>query len=340
MQRLPSTLVIHKHTDGADANWAAYRNAFSPAPLQHSLGAVEFGEYKKAEGEKWAFEKIEQLWQEDLGIPETDSPEAITPEDPTTTPTVQAEPPTPKAVSFDDVSEKGNESDDSAVRRSLRKRKSSLKQREAMEGGTLKASRPTPLVHKVPLPAPVRSPTVPPAKEQSTSGFLSRLRKSRDRLVFIWHKQAGTAVRKWYLVQAFWEPNSRALIEAKRTNTLRVRFWIRHSTDSETRPTHECRFWPEVHEVHQGSDTFKAIYRVRPAHTDGAIRKGNGKYQRYEEEISIPSQIIHGPFNFAPPPRTGGISYRVSAHDWSRLRLLGPSNDVDITDVDEVVPLS
>ena len=340
MQRLPSTLVIHKHTDGADANWAAYRNAFSPAPLQHSLGAVEFGEYKKAEGEKWAFEKIEQLWQEDLGIPETDPSEAITPEDPTTTPTVQAEPPTPKAVSFDDVPEKGNESDDSAVRRSLRKRKSSLKQREAMEGGTLKASRPTPLVYKVPLPAPVRSPTASPAKEQSTSGFLSRLRKSRDRLVFIWHKQAGTAVRKWYLVQAFWEPNSRALIEAKRTNTLRVRFWIRHSTDSETRPTHECRFWPEVHEVHQGSDTFKAIYRVRPAHTDGAIRKGNGKYQRYEEEISIPSQIIHGPFNFAPPPRTGGISYRVSAHDWSRLRLLGPSNDVDITDVDEVVPLS
>jgi hypothetical protein len=349
MQKLPSTLVIHKHTDGADANWAAYRNAFSPAPLQHTLGAVEFGEFKKIEGEEWAFEKIEQLWQEGTKDPEsTKDPEAsettdpappgrLTLDDPRQAPTAQLEPLTHKTVRFDKLPEAGHESDDSSVRRSRRKRKVSAKQREAMEGGTLKARRPAPVEKTV---APVLPLATAHNSEQSTSGLLSRLRKSRDRLLFIWHRQAGTAVRKWYLVQAHWEPNSRALVDAKRTNTLRVRFWIRHSTDSVTKQTNECRFWPEVHEVHKGSDTFKAIYRVRPAHVDSVIRKGDGKFQRYELDISIPDQVIHGPFNFEPPPRAGGISYRVSPFDWARLRILGPSKDVNTCDVDEITPLS
>jgi hypothetical protein len=132
----------------------------------------------------------------------------------------------------------------------------------------------------------------------------------------------------------------RALQEAKKTNTLRVRFWIRHSSDSATHQVHDCRFWPEVHEVHKGSDTFKAIYRVRPAHVEKTLRKGDGKYQRYELDISISGQIIHGPFNFAPPPTAGGMSYKVSAADWTKLRQLGPSHLVDVSDVDEINPLS
>ena len=56
VEKLPSTLVIYKHMDGTDANWAAWRNPFIPDPLLHTLGAVGHGTFQKADGEAWAFE--------------------------------------------------------------------------------------------------------------------------------------------------------------------------------------------------------------------------------------------------------------------------------------------
>jgi hypothetical protein len=49
MEKLPSRLVIHKHTDGTGTNWATYKNSFVPSPLEPTLGAINFGYYVKSQ---------------------------------------------------------------------------------------------------------------------------------------------------------------------------------------------------------------------------------------------------------------------------------------------------
>ena len=66
MEKLPSQLVIHKHTNGTDANWAALWTPFLVAPFQHVFGAPNYGTYQQAPGQPWAFERIEDLWQDIL----------------------------------------------------------------------------------------------------------------------------------------------------------------------------------------------------------------------------------------------------------------------------------
>ena len=66
MEKLPLRLVIHKHTDGTDANWAALMTPFLVAPLQHVFGAPDHGTYQQTQDKPWAFECIEDVWQDDL----------------------------------------------------------------------------------------------------------------------------------------------------------------------------------------------------------------------------------------------------------------------------------
>ena len=98
MEKLPSNLVIHKHADGTDSRWATFHQPFSVAPLHHSMRAVEFGNYRRADGEPWAFEKIEDLWSEAEvdELPDGDQQEAAMNDDSDDAlPAIAAAPPTP-----------------------------------------------------------------------------------------------------------------------------------------------------------------------------------------------------------------------------------------------------
>ena len=66
MEKLPSRLVIHKHTDGVDSNWVALNRPYAEAPLQNVIGAPEFGTFQATKAKGWASEQIKELWEEEL----------------------------------------------------------------------------------------------------------------------------------------------------------------------------------------------------------------------------------------------------------------------------------
>jgi hypothetical protein len=75
MEKIPTTLVIHKRTDGVDSRLATMSSPFVTNPLEQQLGAVEPGRYKRAEGldgENWAYVKIKDMWHQEVDSDSSD----------------------------------------------------------------------------------------------------------------------------------------------------------------------------------------------------------------------------------------------------------------------------
>ena len=67
MERIPSPLILHKPTNGIDTRLATYHHAMVDNALESTIGIFEHGEYRPAPANaRFAFEKIEDLWQEEL----------------------------------------------------------------------------------------------------------------------------------------------------------------------------------------------------------------------------------------------------------------------------------
>jgi hypothetical protein len=75
MEKIPSTLILHKRPDGADTRFASLRRPLADSPLvQQWLGAVDNGEYQQAPAlHNFAFDKIEDLWDEPVDDSDDDS---------------------------------------------------------------------------------------------------------------------------------------------------------------------------------------------------------------------------------------------------------------------------
>ena len=62
LERIPSSVVVHKQLDSADARWVQRTATLKDNPLEHNLGFFDFGRYHKAaEDSKHAFEKVGEL---------------------------------------------------------------------------------------------------------------------------------------------------------------------------------------------------------------------------------------------------------------------------------------
>ena len=67
MERIPSPLILHKPSRGIDTRLATYTHAMIDNPLEQTMGIFEHGRYKHAPADSpFAFEKIEDLWQEEI----------------------------------------------------------------------------------------------------------------------------------------------------------------------------------------------------------------------------------------------------------------------------------
>ena len=67
MEKIPSTLILHKHADGADTRFASFRSPLAPNPLEKWLGVLDRGAYRKAEGNpNWAFEPLASMWSDEI----------------------------------------------------------------------------------------------------------------------------------------------------------------------------------------------------------------------------------------------------------------------------------
>jgi hypothetical protein len=73
MEKLPSSIVIHKRLDTMDTRLTTLEAPLIHNPLEKNLGFFEFGKYTKAAQDgDFAFEKVNQLWNEEV---ETDDSE-------------------------------------------------------------------------------------------------------------------------------------------------------------------------------------------------------------------------------------------------------------------------
>ena len=62
MEKILSTLILHKKADGADTRFAQSRTPMSEAPSETWLGVLACGAYKKAENDPaWAFVKLDDM---------------------------------------------------------------------------------------------------------------------------------------------------------------------------------------------------------------------------------------------------------------------------------------
>jgi hypothetical protein len=67
MERIPSTLVIHKRPDGVDTRMVSMRHPLVNNPVQKWLGAIDSGAYQPAAiTEAHSFVKVEDMWSDPI----------------------------------------------------------------------------------------------------------------------------------------------------------------------------------------------------------------------------------------------------------------------------------
>jgi hypothetical protein len=67
MEKLPSTIVIHKRVDTLDSRLAQMKGQLANNPLEKNLGFFDFGKYTLApEDAAFAFVKINDMWNEPI----------------------------------------------------------------------------------------------------------------------------------------------------------------------------------------------------------------------------------------------------------------------------------
>jgi hypothetical protein len=67
MEKILSTLILHKKADGADTRFAQSRTPMSEAPSETWLGVLACGAYKKAENDPaWAFVKLDDMRNQEV----------------------------------------------------------------------------------------------------------------------------------------------------------------------------------------------------------------------------------------------------------------------------------
>ena len=73
MEKLPSTLCLHKRTDGIDNRFSGIDAPTVVDPLRHILGASEYGRYRRVPDKPYAYVPIKDMWEEE--VQESDSEE-------------------------------------------------------------------------------------------------------------------------------------------------------------------------------------------------------------------------------------------------------------------------
>jgi hypothetical protein len=74
MERLPSTLCIHKKMDGTDTHFAAMECGQVIDPVQHWLGISRYGTYRAVNPDQpFTYECVADLWEENIEDESDDS---------------------------------------------------------------------------------------------------------------------------------------------------------------------------------------------------------------------------------------------------------------------------
>jgi len=66
MEKLPSELIIQRPIDGVDTRMATLESPFVPNPLEKYLRIHRFGKYKRTDDANFAYDRVKDMWQEEI----------------------------------------------------------------------------------------------------------------------------------------------------------------------------------------------------------------------------------------------------------------------------------
>ena len=315
MERLPSSLVVHKRVATLDTKLAEMGGDMVSNPLERNLGFYDFGRYTTAPGDAdYAFEKLNDLWDEEIqsdGESENESETDSDTELLDTTNTNEHTGPTHNTR---------NTNPDGTNRNHIDRKRLKRKQNEDPDTQT-------------PDKRTKRLET--PRTSDWLKAFWKEINESVDKLMIIKRQDERNKRATWYVIQVdLDETNER---RARKTGEYHVRYYIRHFTDAKKRLSRNCRYWPLIREI-KPDGSFGDIVVIRPGKVDETLTKKVYTRGWYQSEANLAEDGLAGPFNFS---NRQGETHRIDEGVWKALEEHEEVKNgrVDIDDLSQITPL-
>ena len=262
MERIPSTVVIHKRIDTMDTRMATMKEPLVHNPLEKNLGFFEFGKYAKANPQsEHAFEKIVTMWNEEVENSSSDEEE------------IDGETPTGQPDNLEPGRTEKEKVEPAMTEEEVQQHKR----------GRSRGQFPT---------------QQPKSTKERLEELWKAIGKSKDRMCLI-RKADEKGKYEYHVVQIDLEETSER--RAKTKGEYHAMFWIRNFKDSETMKVRQCRFYPLVRELLKGGWPG-AMIMVGPTQVEKFLEKQYNKYFWYQMEVNLLDHLIAGPFDFTRDP--------------------------------------
>ena len=66
MERLPSTLCVHKRADGIDNRFSGLDGPTVIDPLREILGVTGYGRFTRAQSKEYAYLPLKDMWSDEV----------------------------------------------------------------------------------------------------------------------------------------------------------------------------------------------------------------------------------------------------------------------------------
>jgi hypothetical protein len=306
MEGLPSSMVVHKRVATLDTRLAEMDGELVSNPFERNLGFYDFGRYTKvAEDADFAFEKLNDMWNEEI----------------------QAE------LNSDDEAEEGStEASDSEMEETIETKRPRLernrlkrKQNDRTETSAVSTTE--------------KRAKIDDGKETSQDKFLKDLwhdiNVSVDKLYIVRRQDKARGPADWHLIQVDLDKTNAR--QARKVGEYHIKYYVRQFTDAKKRLVRNCRFWPLIREI-KPDGNFGDIIVLRPNKVETALIKAPYSRRWYQETVNLAEVEFVGPFNFC---NVQGEANRIATDIWKALKERDEvrSGSVDIGDLNRITPL-
>ena len=307
LERIPSSVVVHKRMDTCDTRWLQQHANLSDNPLEHNLGFFDFGRYHKAPDDaKYAFDKVGDLLGYDLDSDEEED---------------------------DDDDEGGNDDGQTDVKVSTDIPAPSDK--DAQPSSPVNVDLPLPVPEKQEALVIDRGAVVdtqsPLTVAQRRKQLVEAVRASKDKLFLIFRLRPGYKLRSWHLVQV--DEDETNWRKAKAEGVYHVRYYVKSFADSKKFKGRECAYWPEIHEFKRDGVTMGPIVPTKPGRkVEKLLNNKANRFMWYQDTINLFDCMLEGPFDFE-------AGHKVPQQVWKQLLSRASEFDLYVGAVNRVVPL-
>ncbi len=266
MEKIPSTLILHRKADGADTRFSLLHGELAGTPLEKYLGVLKAGSYQQALPDKsWAYETLQSMWTEDVDEDDDD-------------PTSEDEEYRVDILDSDD-------DDDDEERL--------VTQPPFDPSPTTTATLPaaTPMA----LPPPVQQNDTAPRSLKKLYRQVSNFRPSDNAMFFASYATNKDSLPHWRLGEVLLNETAPSI--AKKSGIYQVRWWTQQHEDRINRSIVDSRFSPEIFQQ-RTDETIGKRFHINPDKTMVILAKDTTLIWK-SEAFELAECIIVGPFFFS-----------------------------------------